>query len=341
MTPTQRETELQNLINKTVKKVYQRIDAALFKCAGLINEFGNNVLDNKAANKRFTSVFSDLNSQIDDDLKSYVTESWDLANEHYDVDTKEYLLGKVVTQALEDKYLNHNLSVLKEQLTKTIDGLSLSKRVWNLTDETRVAIESLINSNLSEALFTGRSASSIATTLKQYLKEPDRLFRRVRNSKGNLVPSKPMAAYHPGQGVYRSSYKNALRLAADQVNQSYRMAEHYRVQDLDFVTGVEICTSSNHPKPDICDHMKGIYPKSFIFRGWHTLCRCYKKTILLPAEDFDRYLQNDVPIDKMAKPVTNIPAQAKQYINDNKAMFERWKNKPYFLTDNKKLIKAS
>ncbi|GGE14040.1 MULTISPECIES: hypothetical protein [Sphingobacterium] len=59
----------------------------------------------------------------------------------------------------------------------------------------------------------GRSAAQMARDHKQYLAEPDRLFRRIRNFDGKLVLSKAAMEYNPGQVVYRSSYKNAMRLA--------------------------------------------------------------------------------------------------------------------------------
>ena len=59
-----------------------------------------------------------------------------------------------------------------------------------------------------------------------YLRNPDKLFRRVRDKHGNLRLSKAAKAYHPGRGVYRSSYRNALRLTATENNMAYRTADH-------------------------------------------------------------------------------------------------------------------
>ena len=107
----------------------------------------------------------------------------------------------------------------------------------------------------------------MARDLKQYLKHPDKLFRRVRDERGILHFSKNAAAFHPGQGVYRSSYQNARRLAVTETNMAYRTADHERWQNLDFVVGIEIHLSSNHTckgrdgKPyrfeDICDQLQG------------------------------------------------------------------------------------
>ena len=153
--------------------------------------------------------------------------------------------------------------------------MSLSDRVWRYTDQFKTEIEMGIDCGLRDGL----DAAQMARRLKQYLQHPDKLFRRVRDEHGNLQLSKAAAAFHPGRGVYRSSYKNARRLAATETNIAYRTADHVRWQQLDFIVGIEIHLSNNHtcrgrdgkPKPlyDICNELKGKYPKDFKFTGWH------------------------------------------------------------------------
>ena len=58
----------------------------------------------------------------------------------------------------------------------------------------------------------------LSRDVRRYLRNPDKLFRRVRDKHGNLRLSKAAKAYHPGRGVYRSSYRNALRLTATENN---------------------------------------------------------------------------------------------------------------------------
>ena len=93
---------------------------------------------------------------------------------------------------------------------------------------------------LSSGLSSGRPAALIGQDIRQLLNEPNRRFRRVRDANGKLVPSQPMKDYHPGQGVYRSSYKNALRLAVTKTNKAFRTADYERWQNMDFVTGIEV-----------------------------------------------------------------------------------------------------
>jgi hypothetical protein len=81
---------------------------------------------------------------------------------------------------------------------------------------------------LDSGLRDGTPAIETAQELKQYLKYPDRLFRRVRDKHGALHLSKAAAAFNPGRGVYRSSFKNARRLTATETNMAYRTADHER-----------------------------------------------------------------------------------------------------------------
>ena len=71
-----------------------------------------------------------------------------------------------------------------------------------------------------------------------------------------------MKDYHPGQGVYRSAYKNALRTSATTTNTAYRSADYERWSKQDFILGIEIHRSANNRGPcKICDAMVGKYPK--------------------------------------------------------------------------------
>lgn len=171
-----------------------------------------------------------------------------------------------------------------------------------------------IETSLSEGLSEGRSAAELSRTIRQNLREPDRLFRRVRDKNGNLQLSKSARAYHPGTGVYRSSYKNALRLTRTEINVSYAEADFERWQRLDFVIGYEVRLSNNHtcnghPFTDICDELAGKYPKWFKFTKWHPQCRCVCLAI------FDD--------DPGAGEVRDVPANFKQWVTDNQPRLDR------------------
>lgn len=183
---------------------------------------------------------------------------------------------KSMTQSELSRYIKGSAAASEAFASRRADGLKLSDRVWGYTDMYRSEIEMGLDIGIRE----GRSAAEMARDLQTYLRYPDKLFRRVRDRHGNLVLSQRAREFHPGQGVYRSSFQNARRLAATETNIAYRTADHDRMQDMDFIVGIEVHLSNNHnckgvPEGqfrDICDELAGKYPKGFKFTGWHPLC---------------------------------------------------------------------
>ncbi len=194
----------------------------------------------------------------------------------------------------------------------------------------------------------------MARQLQRYLQHPDMQYRRVRDEHGNLQLSQRAAAFHPGQGVYRSSYKNARRLAATETNIAYRTADHERWQQLDFIVGIEVHLSNNHtclgkdgkPHPfyDICDELKGKYPKDFKFTGWHPHCRCIATTILKTEAEMDAddeaILRGDEPSDPdtSENAVTELPDNFRGWMEANQDRIDRAKSLPYFIRDSEGMI---
>ena len=169
----------------------------------------------------------------------------------------------------------------------------------------------------------------------------------MRDKDGVLRLSKNAKAFHPGQGVYRSSYMNARRLAATEINMAYRTSDDVRRKQLDFVVGIEVKLSNNHnckgvPEgefKDICDDLQGKYPKTFKFVGWHPNCRCYTVSILMTDEELlenlKRRKEGKEPIESVNE-VKDVPQGFKDWVNDNQERISRAKSLPYFLRDNGK-----
>ncbi|MDR0558972.1 MAG: hypothetical protein LBG92_02275, partial [Prevotellaceae bacterium] len=235
--------------------------------------------------------------------------------------------GKL-TKAQERRYYSNSDKALEAFLQRKTSGLNLSERVWNYAGQFKEKIELALDLGIRNGL----SAAEMARELKQYLREPDKLFRRVRDQHGQLRLSQAAKAYHPGQGVCRSGYKNARRMAATETNIAYRTADFLRWQQLDFVVGMEVRLSGNHPLPDICDDLKGKYPKDFKFTGWHPCCRCYAIPILKTSEDSGTESDS-------ANTVHEPPEGFQNWLAQNRDRIERAKSLPYFLRDNGKYVK--
>ena len=227
---------------------------------------------------------------------------------------------------------------------RKVNGLGLSDRVWNLTDRFKTELELALDVGIGE----GRSAQQISRDVRGYLNQPDKLFRRVRDKHGNLKLSKAAAAYHPGQGVYRSSYKNALRMARTEVNMAYHAADYESWIDNPLVIGIEVILSNNHtcngkPFVDICDYLKGKYPKAFKFTGWHPQCRCIAIPVTPSKDEVIEYVKaqiagKDVSNWKFKGEVKDMPKTFTGWMKENAERVERMKSKPYFITDNEEWV---
>lgn len=270
--------------------------------------------------RRSDRIISDLQERLLESVATSVQYAWGLAE-----DKNDELARRVLGSAAVPKRRSEGVEAF---VSRKEQGLSLSDRVWRYANQFKEEIEMSLDLGLRDGL----DAPAMSRSVREYLVEPNKLFRRVRDIHGQLHLSSRAEAYHPGQGVYRSSYKNALRLTATETNIAYRTADYERIQDLDFVRGVEVCLSQNHtlngkPFHCICDEFAGRYPKDFKFVGWHPLCRCYVKTILAD----DPFSPEDTP------EVEDLPDGIKGWVANNGERIDRafTKGKPaYWLRDN-------
>jgi hypothetical protein len=262
-----------------------------------------------------------------------VKESWDLSNEKNDLIVDKRLAGKKPTANGERILYDPNKGALDEFIKRKEKGMNLSDRVWNSLEPFKTQLEGGLAIGISE----GKSAASLARDLKSYLNDPDKLFRRVRDDNGTLQLSKAAKDFKPGRGIYRSSYKNALRLTATETNIAYNAADQERWLKMPFVIGLKIQTSHNHPEFDICDELAGVYPKTFVWRRWHPFCICFQTAVQLSDEEYEKYEDKILagePLPEI-KGITEVPKAFTDYVEKNKDRIEGYKSKPYWYKDNK------
>lgn len=182
--------------------------------------------------------------------------------------------------------------------------------------------------------------------------QPPLNLKRVRDKEtGELVLSDAAKNYHPGQGVYRSAYKNAMRMARTEINAAYLRAEIESYQSNPLVTGFEVKLSGNHTTTlpngkvvhltDICDKLAGKYPKTFMFTGWHPQCRCYIVPITIRDAELDRQLSKTGEVNTDDKQITQVPANMQQWLDDNQSRIDGAKHLPPFIEQNKELIEPA
>ncbi len=279
-----------------------------------------------------------------------VKSSWTLANNKNN-ELCNLVFGhknKRLSKEQEQRYYSNNEQARQAFLERKVGGLDLSERVWRYKEQFQNEVEMALDLGIR----SGRSAEAMSRDVRQYLKEPNKLFRRVRDEHGQLKLSQRAKAYRPGQGVYRSSYKNARRMTVTEGNIAYHTADHKRREALDFIVGIRIITSNNHtlngkPFVDICDDLKGDYPKDFKFTGWHPHCRCSTLSIMKTDEEMARDTrlilqgrENEITGDSV-NAVSEPPAAFTDWLGKNAERIERASEKgslPYFIKDNKKYL---
>lgn len=330
-----RAKKVSSLYDAAVKRLTQAAAPSLFD-ADKEQEF--HFEDFPALNREMDALMQDLYSSLQTNIEDGDEESWTLSNTKNDA-MVDSIIGKKQLPAKTVKAWKHpHLEALGAFISRKEAGMNLSKRVWNITQQFKNEMELALELGMGE----GKSAAELSRDIRKYLQYPDKLFRRVRDKSGALRLSKTAAAFHPGRGVYRSSYKNALRMTATENNIAYRTADHNRWQAIPFVLGIEIHISNNHPTEDICDIFDGKrFPKDFKFTGWHPWCRCYAVSVLASQEEMDAYttaLMNgeDVSHWKFSGQVEKMPKEFTKWMKDNQQRIANATSMPYFIKDNYK-----
>lgn len=333
-----------------VEELFQAAATDAANLAPLIGALGNTPFswsDYPLALVKIKDIISKLNSDLLVAIVNGVRSEWTLSNNKNNELCQQVFgsLSSSLPEAVSRRYFSTNEAAREAFISRKVNGLKLSDNVWRYTDQFKSEIEMALDVGIR----SGLSADELSRDVRDYLKNPHKLFRRVRDEQGQLQLSKNAAAYHPGRGVYRSSYMNARRLAATETNIAYRTADYVRWQQLDFVVGIEIHLSNNHNCKgvsegmyyDICDELKGKYPKDFQFTGWHPHCRCYATSILKTEEemaaDNARIMAGEDVSEGSENEVTELPDNFSKWVGENQLRIDSARKNgtlPYFIRDN-------
>ena len=230
------EKELQayiDRINKKLKYYYGDAYKRMLNLPEVQKAIKKGTEDFKFSNyttKKVDKIIAELTQIINTNLQKGIENAW-----NYGIDNTTNHLNNAFGRLNEDYKTEIDKTVLqatKDLRDKTKEsyrivnekkgGLNISDRVWNYNDQIKKEMEIAIQNGIKQ----GKSADDIARDMQKYLNNPESLFRRVRDKETDkLSLSKAAKEYHPGQGVYRSAYKNAMRLVVTEVNAAYREAE--------------------------------------------------------------------------------------------------------------------
>lgn len=311
-------------------------------------------------------------------IQQGITLEWGQANAAADTLVKSMFGKEVLSSPQFSAWNNRNSAAMNAFIKRSEKGLNLSERVWQSVQQLRDEMEVAITVSLGE----GESAQKLSQSVRQYLNDPDLMFRRFRykageepeyDENGNEIGKKIIwgrkwkkrikkpdgtygwidydrDSYKTGAGVYKSSAKNAMRVARTETNIAYRRADHERWQDMDFVLGQRVQMSKDHPKKDICDKLAGDYPKDFVFDGWHPQCFCYVTPITLPPEETAHLTEmflngedwrSELARLKRGREITSYPENFKTWVTDNAANIQASRERgtePYFIRNNAQVI---
>ena len=300
--------------------------------------------DHKKLSVKATNVLRGLYSAVYQEIRRGVIAEWEFANLSSDA-----MIESIFGPGLQEdnhyaRWFSRNRDAMDAFFKRKSEygGLNLSQKVWKYTGQFKEEMELALSASLGR----GDSASTVSRHVRQYLQEPDKLFRRVRDEEGNLKLSKRAAAYHPGRGEYRSSYKNAMRLARTETNMAYRAADCERWNDIPFVVGMEV-RRSNHPFAcPVCEALAGKYPKDFKFVGWHPQCRCYIVPILADEKERMAYHKamlngEDVEGWKFEGEIAEPHAGFQNWVKENQERIDSAQSLPYWIKDNPKYVKTA
>lgn len=224
------------------------------------------------------------------------------------------------------------------------NGLNLAQSVWNYCQQTKSEFEMAMSNVIADGLEKGTSAEEVGRRIRQYLNNPDMMYRRYHTVKvlkngqkkdvvtwrrkriiSGRVRFVEEPLEHVGQGVYRSARKNALRVARTEINAAYHKARNGRWANEPFVIGQHIHISPQHDPDedaDICDELEGYYPKDFDWDGWHPQCMCTSDPVMISGEErkqFYKRMLNGEDMSGYVSPnsIKDVPDQYKRYIEAN------------------------
>lgn len=326
----------QKAFKSVYKKLFDKVASDISMLASDPNaKFTKSFNFSKPIQGRIDTIIADFNDEARKLTEQEISEAWKLSNKKNDAIAKNYLTTITGLKPSEQMAsFIPNLPALEAFINRGNNAESLSKAVWKMSQQLKGELEI----HLGLGIMNGDSTQVISRRIRQYLDNPNALFRRVRDKNGKLVASKAMIKNAPGQGKYNSAYKNAMRVARTEVNQAYLLSDHLRWNNMDFVYGVKISLSAQHPKYDyleICEACAGEYPKEFKFTGWHSQCLCHATPVLMPQDNFEKELAGE----KVAKQgIKDVPENFKTHLRDNFERYSGYKSKPYWIKDNPKIV---
>lgn len=159
-----------------------------------------------------------------------------------------------------------------QALMVTVEGIQLSDHIWSLNQVNLQRLREI----LLEGMVSGRSFADTYRLMKGYLRLSG-VDLRTRFWKDYFLE------HPPGRGVYRSPWKNVMRVIRTETNRAFREGAQLYAQGKTWAKGMRFNLSDAHPEPDVCDDLAnhdsglgpGVYPVGQAPTSPHPHCLCY------------------------------------------------------------------
>ena len=157
-----------------------------------------------------------------------------------------------------------NSNAMDALVRTSYGGVTLSRRVWDVT----WPVERQIRNQINLAVLTGVSANKVSKNIRQYLGLPETF-------KGEALKE-----FHPGAGIYRSAYKNAIRLTGTEINRGYNEGIFRYGMEKEWVVGYIWHTGSGNPCEECLDNEGSFFPKDNPpYIPLHPFCYCWPEIV--------------------------------------------------------------
>ena len=144
--------------------------------------------DNMRIQKKVEALLRQLHSTTTTAIKKGITLEWEKANDACDKLISSCFGKEVLSSPEFSAWNNRNMAAMNAFTNRTENGLNLSKRIWQSVQQLRDEMEIAMTVAIGE----GDSAQSISRKVRQYLNDPDLMFRRFRFKKGEDEQGKPI-----------------------------------------------------------------------------------------------------------------------------------------------------
>lgn len=265
--------------------------------------------------RRVKSLLNFYSKNMQTIVYSGISDEWENSNTLQDLLVQRVIktYTKQIGQDRIKAYYEKNNAAKEAFKQRTIKGMNLSQRIWSQQEDVKKSLERALSTGIEK----GMSAVKLSKRVSKYLNDYPSLAKDYKKKYGKAID------------VSGCEYRS-VRLARNEINMAYRAAEQARWRNLDFIKGIEIKISGNHPKDDMCDILAGKYPKGFQWSGWHINCMCYAVPIIMSEEEY----WSDMPKELF----TDVPDDFNKWIGKNVDKIKANKNLPYFITDNTNFI---